>query len=517
MSTLRPTDSRIPAPLVASTQVKKRHARRHKDRLPPNQGTPAKPTADTGNSQFRTGFSKSPDADLPVRRKTRRPTPSQTPAPSARESRELLDTELRRQKELLEKLGVRELDTEVKKRLDFREVEADKLQQERDQIRKEREQLEADKREAEERLRTYKRQLEVDRVTENIVRGAAGHAHRQTRHLDRAGKSLVFAHPDSTPPAKSRPRSEFQPTPVPVSTPVDLDEPDVEEPPDAPSLQPPPRQTDLMNQATQTAQASTGDVGSQTEPVSKAFDQATQTAQASTGDVGSQAEPVPDLNDLLAQTAARRNYEAQQARTQAGFDQIFSTARDLRAEYPWLSVGVPPHSILPSSNQRPDVTQTQVQATTETDTQTAPIATTTQTTQTSAIAGMNALASASRAAQGASPETLVSLLEELQRNPQLRQLASAGLLSWGDLLSDKHETLPDGTKVRVVDAKKLLALQQRLSTLAQKEDGKLQNIQQVAVQSRTVPGLKQATPGAIYPGVSVFMYPREMPAGRPGA
>ena len=45
----------------------------------------------------------------------------------------------------------------------------------------------------------------------------------------------------------------------------------------------------------------------------------------------------------------------------------------------------------------------------------------------------------------------------------------------------------------------------------------IQNIQQVAVQNRTVPGLKQATPGAIYPGVSVFMYPREMPAGRPGA
>ena len=130
---------------------------------------------------------------------------------------------------------------------------------------------------------------------------------------------------------------------------------------------------------------------------------------------------------------------------------------------------------------------------------------------------MNAVATAARAAQGASPETLVSLLEELQRNPQLRQLASAGLLSWNDLLSDRHETLPDGTKVRVVDAKKLLALQQRLSTLAQKEAGKLQNIQQVAVQNRTVPGFKQATPGAIYPGVSVFMYPREMPAGRPGA
>ena len=162
------------------------------------------------------------------------------------------------------------------------------------------------------------------------------------------------------------------------------------------------------------------------------------------------------------------------------------------------------------------VRKQEVEATLE-DTQTAAAAATAQNTQVSAVAGMNAVAAAARDAQGASPETLVSLLEELQRNPQLRQLASAGLLSWNDLLSDKHETLPDGTKVRVVDAKKLLALQQRLSTLAQKEAGKLQNIQQVAVQNRTVPGFKQATPGAIYPGVSVFMYPREMPAGRPGS
>ena len=29
-------------------------------------------------------------------------------------------------------------------------------------------------------------------------------------------------------------------------------------------------------------------------------------------------------------------------------------------------------------------------------------------------------------AEGASPETLVSLLEELQRNPQLKQLVAAG-------------------------------------------------------------------------------------------
>ena len=57
-----------------------------------------------------------------------------------------------------------------------------------------------------------------------------------TRHVDRAGKSLVFARPDNTPPAKSRPRSEFQPTPVPVSKP-EPDEPDVEEPPDEPDVE----------------------------------------------------------------------------------------------------------------------------------------------------------------------------------------------------------------------------------------------------------------------------------------
>ena len=69
---------------------------------------------------------------------------------------------------------------------------------------------------------------------------------------------------------------------------------------------------------------------------------------------------------------------------------------------------------------------------------------------------MDAVAKAARAAQGASPEALVSLYEELQRNPQLKQLVAAGLLSWSDLLGDKTETLPDGTKARVVDAKKLL-------------------------------------------------------------
>ena len=130
---------------------------------------------------------------------------------------------------------------------------------------------------------------------------------------------------------------------------------------------------------------------------------------------------------------------------------------------------------------------------------------------------MEALSRAATAAMGASPDTLVSLYEELQRNPQLKQLAAAGLLDWNDLLSTKEATLPNGSKTRVIDAKKLLALQRRLATLAAKEAGKLENIQEVAVQRRTVPGPKPAQTGAVYPGVSVFMYPRELPAGRPGA
>ena len=168
-----------------------------------------------------------------------------------------------------------------------------------------------------------------------------------------------------------------------------------------------------------------------------------------------------------------------------------------------------------STSIKPAVEAQETEAAQE-DPQTATAASDALSTQASATAGMDALAKAAAAARGASPETLVSLLEELQRNPQLRQLAASGLLNWSDLMSDKHETLPDGSKARVIDYKKLLALQQRLSTLASKEAGKLQNIQQAAVQRRTVPGPKAPERSAIYPGVSVFMYPRELPAGRPG-
>ena len=168
-----------------------------------------------------------------------------------------------------------------------------------------------------------------------------------------------------------------------------------------------------------------------------------------------------------------------------------------------------------STSIKPAVEAQETEAAQE-DPQTATAASDALSTQASATAGMDALAKAAATARGASPETLVSLYEELQRNPQLRQLAASGLLNWSDLMSDKHETLPDGSKARVIDATKLLALQQRLSTLASKEAGKLQNIQEVAVQRRTVPGPKAPERSAIYPGVSVFMYPRELPATRPG-
>jgi hypothetical protein len=434
MSTVGPT--RIP--LLASTQVSK--PRRHRrDRPPPNQGSPQK---------------KPSHAVLE--------TPANT-QPPARGSP--TDIEVRRQAEILENmyrgLSVQELGTRVKKRLDYRESAEEKVQRQKRELAAQRKQIEVAKREAEELLRFTERLAAADNVADTIARGGASlaHRHRHTRHVDRAGKSLVFAAPKSTPPDTTRPRSEFQPTPVPVSRPeprVDSDEPDVEDAPDAPRLQGAPQQPRPRSFATQT-----------TEPETKPV-------------------PVPEPEPQPQPVPRQANSDTQT-----------------------LLANFSPATI--------QSTQTQVRATTAANPQTAAAAATAQSTQSSATQGMNAVASAARAAQGASPEALVSLLEELQRNKQLQQLVASGLLSWNDLLSDKRETLPDGTKARVVDSKKLLALQQRLSTLAQKEAGKLQNIQEVAVRKRTVPGLKATTATAMYPGVSVFMYPREMPAGRPGA
>ena len=431
MSTVGPT--RIP--LLASTQVSK--PRRHRrNRPPPNQGSPQK---------------------KPSRAVLETPANTQPPARGSP-----TDTAIKRQTEILKKLSVQELGTRVKKRLDYQESDTQNVQRQKRELAAQRKQIEVAKREAEELLRFTERLAAADDVADTIARGGASlaHRHRHTRHVDRAGKTLVFAAPKSTPPDTTRPRSEFQPTPVPVSRPeprVDSDEPDVEDAPDAPRLQGAPQQPRPRSFATQTT----------TEPETKPV-------------------PVPEPEPEPRQVLATANADTQTLLT----------------------------NFSPATSQS---TQTQVRATTAADTQTAPIATSTQTTQTNAVGGMDAIGKAAQRAQGASPEALVSLLEELQRNKPLQQLVASGLLSWNDLLSDKKETLPDGTKARVVDSKKLLALQQRLSTLAQKEAGKLQNIQEVAVRKRTVPGLKATTATAMYPGVSVFMYPREMPAGRPGA
>ena len=131
---------------------------------------------------------------------------------------------------------------------------------------------------------------------------------------------------------------------------------------------------------------------------------------------------------------------------------------------------------------------------------------------------MDAVRRAAIAAKGASPEQMVDLLEELQRNKQMQQLVSGGILSW-DMLTKANDgsvVMPDGSKPsRVIDYDALLSLNQRLSRLAAKEAGKLDNIQQVVAQRQTTPGPKTSASG-FYPGVSVFMYPRALPATRPG-
>ena len=111
---------------------------------------------------------------------------------------------------------------------------------------------------------------------------------------------------------------------------------------------------------------------------------------------------------------------------------------------------------------------------------------------------MDAVRRAAIAAKGASPEQMVDLLEELQRNKQMQQLVSGGILSW-DMLTKANDgsvVMPDGSKPsRVIDYDALLSLNQRLSRLAAKEAGKLDNIQQVVAQRQTTPGPKKSASG----------------------
>ena len=136
-----------------------------------------------------------------------------------------------------------------------------------------------------------------------------------------------------------------------------------------------------------------------------------------------------------------------------------------------------------------------------------------------ATESMDVLAKASASIKGASPEDMVALLEELQRNPQLQQLAKSGIMSWDSLTkpNDGSVALPDGSRPeRVIDYEKLLKLQQQLSVLAAKEAGALRNAVEVVVEQRTTPGPKAAVAGAFYPGLKVWMPPQSLPPRRPG-
>ena len=231
------TTSRIPLPPLASTQVGIKPRRHRTYRPPPNQGSPQ-------NKPSRADFE----------------TPANTPsAPQGSPA----DTAIQRQTEILQKLSVQELDSRVKKRLDYQESDTQYIQRQKRELAAQRKQIEAVKRQTEERLRFSERLAATHDVADRIVRGAASIAHRQTRHVDRAGRSLVFAAPANTPPVTSHPRSQFQLTPVPVSRPrADSDEPDNEDAPDEPRVQPPPPQP----------QASTSDVGSQTQVATASAD-----------------------------------------------------------------------------------------------------------------------------------------------------------------------------------------------------------------------------------------------------
>ena len=140
-------------------------------------------------------------------------------------------------------------------------------------------------------------------------------------------------------------------------------------------------------------------------------------------------------------------------------------------------------------------------------------------TLTAATGAMDTLTKASVSVGGASPEDMVALLEELQRNPQLQQLVKSGIMSWDSLTkpNDGSVTLPDGTAPgRIIDYDRLLKLQKQLSVLAAKQAGALHSAVEVVVKLRTTPGPKAAVTGAFYPGLTVWMPPQSLPPRRPG-
>eukprot|EP01043_Picozoa_sp_COSAG02_P033622 COSAG02_NODE_2303_length_9183_cov_6.229369_7_plen_252_part_00 len=144
---------------------------------------------------------------------------------------------------------------------------------------------------------------------------------------------------------------------------------------------------------------------------------------------------------------------------------------------------------------------------------------------TSATDGMDALAKASSKLDGASSEVRIDLLQELQRNPQLQDLVKAGLMRWDDIMiknppatDSNHVSNPDGDDPEyVIDRKKLVDLQRKLSDYQVKQTSGLSNVQQAIARRRTTPGVVPSAGNAIYPGLKVWTPVAWAPALKPGA
>ena len=144
---------------------------------------------------------------------------------------------------------------------------------------------------------------------------------------------------------------------------------------------------------------------------------------------------------------------------------------------------------------------------------------------TSATDGMDALAKASSKLDGASSEVRIDLLQELQRNPQLQDLVKAGLMRWDDIMiknppatDSNHVSNPDGDDPEyVIDRKKLVDLQRKLSDYQTKQTATLSNVQQTMARRRTTPGVVPSARDAIYPGLKVWTPIAWAPALKPGA
>lgn len=144
---------------------------------------------------------------------------------------------------------------------------------------------------------------------------------------------------------------------------------------------------------------------------------------------------------------------------------------------------------------------------------------------TSANDGMDALAKASSKLDGASSEVRIDLLQELQRNPQLQDLVKTGLMRWDDIMiknppatDSNHVSNPDGDDPEyVIDRKKLVGLQRKLSDYQTKQTASLSNVQQAVARRRTTPSVVPSATNAIYPGMKVWTPVAWAPALKPGA